>query len=301
MQFSIIIPCYKVEQYLPVCLESVLSQSNEDWEAIVVDDGSPDMSGRIADSYAQSDSRFRVIHQENQGLSAARNAAIKVAQGEYLLFLDSDDLIKPKALEEVASIVNLNSVPDIVAFGSELWYEAEKRTVANNTFNHRHGCYYPSGMKYITEFVKRRGWGPSAACFYAYKRTFLEKCNLSFPVGLLHEDELFVPKALTLATGVAVSSAILYTYRIVPTSIVHSPSEKSYRDMVQIADCLRQFFIERGFLTTETKRIVYNLMLKGLVGLRRVSGTVDFSMVLMLIGQASTAKEKLKAIKKIYL
>ena len=98
MTFSIIIPCYKVEKYISVCLDSVLQQEFADWEAICVDDGSPDGTGAILDEYAQRDKRIKVIHQANGGLSAARNTALEVAQGEWLYYLDSDDLMPPDML-----------------------------------------------------------------------------------------------------------------------------------------------------------------------------------------------------------
>lgn len=99
--FSVIIPCYKVEKYIRECLDSVLAQDFAGWEAICVDDGSPDKTGEILDGYAARDSRIKVIHQENGGLSAARNAALKVAKGEWLYYLDSDDLMPPDMLAKV--------------------------------------------------------------------------------------------------------------------------------------------------------------------------------------------------------
>ena len=88
---SIIVPCYKVEQYLPVCIESVLGQTYDNWELILVDDGSPDRSGEICDQYAAKDKRINVIHKPNGGLSSARNAGLDMMNGEYVTFLDSDD------------------------------------------------------------------------------------------------------------------------------------------------------------------------------------------------------------------
>ena len=90
---SIIVPVYNVEPYLPRCIDSILAQTYNDLEIILVDDGSPDRSSAICDEYARMDVRVRVIHQENAGLSGARNAAIRVASGEYIGFVDSDDYI----------------------------------------------------------------------------------------------------------------------------------------------------------------------------------------------------------------
>lgn len=96
---SIIAPVYNVDAYLPTCVESILSQTYTNWELILVDDGSKDSSGELCDVYSQRDSRIRVIHQENQGVSAARNAGLELASGEYIAFIDSDDLVKPDYLE----------------------------------------------------------------------------------------------------------------------------------------------------------------------------------------------------------
>lgn len=95
-QISVIVPVYNVEEYLPRCVDSILAQTYENLEVILVDDGSPDGSGAICDEYAAGDSRIRVIHKENGGLSSARNAGIDAAAGEYLAFVDSDDWIEPE-------------------------------------------------------------------------------------------------------------------------------------------------------------------------------------------------------------
>ena len=104
MKFSIIVPCYKVEKYIRECLDSVISQNYESWEAVCVDDGSPDGTGAILEEYAGRDSRIKVIHQPNGGLSAARNTALKVAEGEWIYYLDSDDLMGPGTLSAVAGV-----------------------------------------------------------------------------------------------------------------------------------------------------------------------------------------------------
>ncbi len=99
LMISIIAPVYQVEAYLPACVESILAQSYENWELILVDDGSKDNSGSLCDAYAAKDRRIRVHHQPNGGVSAARNAGLELARGAYIAFVDSDDLIKPDYLE----------------------------------------------------------------------------------------------------------------------------------------------------------------------------------------------------------
>ena len=96
---SVIVPVYNVEKYLPMCLNSILAQTFKDFEVVCVDDGSTDNGLAILQEYAQKDKRIKVIHQENQGLVGARNSGVRVARGEYLYFVDSDDRIHPQLLE----------------------------------------------------------------------------------------------------------------------------------------------------------------------------------------------------------
>lgn len=102
---SIIVPIYNVEQYIPKCIESILAQTYRDFELILVDDGSPDNCGKICDEYAKQDSRVHVIHQENKGVSAARNAGISLAKGEYIMLVDSDDFITENMLEKCMTVL----------------------------------------------------------------------------------------------------------------------------------------------------------------------------------------------------
>ena len=90
---SIIVPVYNVESYLPMCIDSILSQKFKDFELILIDDGSTDESGKICDKYIKKDPRIKVIHQRNQGLSAARNSGIEIAKGDFITFIDSDDKV----------------------------------------------------------------------------------------------------------------------------------------------------------------------------------------------------------------
>ena len=115
---SVIVPVYKVEPYIHQCIDSILAQTYTDFELILVDDGSPDNCGMICDEYAKQDDRIRVIHQENQGLSAARNAGIDIAKGECLTFIDSDDLWEPDKLEKQMALLLKNPEAALVFTGS---------------------------------------------------------------------------------------------------------------------------------------------------------------------------------------
>ncbi len=115
MFFSVIVPVYKVEKYLPACIESVLNQSFSDFELILVDDGSPDKCPQICDGYKEKDSRIKVVHKPNGGLASARRAGIKEAGGDYVFNLDSDDLIESDTLECAHRIITEHGC-DIVSF-----------------------------------------------------------------------------------------------------------------------------------------------------------------------------------------
>lgn len=109
-KISIITPVYKVEQYLPECIESVLKQTYSDWEFLLIDDGSPDNSGNICDEYAARDSRIKVFHKSNGGVSSSRNLGLENASGEWLLFLDSDDCLYHIALQRRIAVAENNNL-----------------------------------------------------------------------------------------------------------------------------------------------------------------------------------------------
>ena len=123
-KISIIIPMYNVEKYLRRCLDSVKNQTFKDWQAICVDDGTPDKSGEIAEEYASHDKRFVVVHKENGGLSDARNAGMKKVQGEYVMYLDSDDFIHPQTMEIAYGLAQKNGT-DIVSWYKDKWYRPQ--------------------------------------------------------------------------------------------------------------------------------------------------------------------------------
>ena len=142
MLFSIIIPVYNVENYLRDCLDSMLNQSFADWEAICVNDGSTDGSSTILDDLASKDSRVTVISQPNGGLSAARNTGLKAAQGDFVLFLDSDDWLEPDALKILSD--NLKD-EDLLCFNGRRYLEESKRY---ENADHLVSEVYASGWDY---------------------------------------------------------------------------------------------------------------------------------------------------------
>ena len=128
---SVIVPVYKVEKYLNKCVDSIINQTLEDIEIILVDDGSPDNCGKICDDYAQKDNRIVVIHKTNGGLSDARNAGLEVARGEYIGFVDSDDYIAPEMISLLYGVCKKNST-DIAGCDLAYVYETTDRVDYNS-------------------------------------------------------------------------------------------------------------------------------------------------------------------------
>ena len=147
MMFSVIVPVYKVEKYIRRCVESVLSQTFSDWELILVDDGSPDGCPLICDEYADADSRIKVVHKPNGGLASARQAGIRVAEGDYVFNLDSDDLIENDTLEYAYKKITDTSC-DIVTFSYRWVLDGKTVNVTNDGIEE--GLYKrPDIEKYI--------------------------------------------------------------------------------------------------------------------------------------------------------
>ena len=198
MLFSIIVPVYNVEEYLPRCLDSILNQTYEKFECIVVDDGSCDSSGVICDEYANKDSRIKVIHQQNSGLGAARNKGLGNASGEYILFCDSDDWIEKDLLFELSKNVERTN-PDVVIYGFAHILTKEKNLK----------IYYKDEIDRIKDNLLTDEWTCSA-CNKCIRKRFLY--GKQFPVGGLYEDAFFIPQLVFQAEKIEVIEKYFYNY-----------------------------------------------------------------------------------------
>lgn len=185
--FSVIIPIYNVEQYLNECVDSVLRQSFSNIEVILVDDGSPDGSGAICDEYQEQDPRVRVIHKPNGGLSDARNAGIRIARGEYLLFLDSDDYWdSPNALERLhRELTEADCAADLIYFQAKLFYP-DGTVIPDN-------WPYPADFNQMSpaealRYMVSHGILPGSAWIGAIRRSFFLEHDLFFVPGIKSED-----------------------------------------------------------------------------------------------------------------
>lgn len=187
MKLSVIIPVYNVEKYLKECLDSVISQNSKDIEIILIDDGSFDNSFRICDEYANKYDIIKVVHKKNEGVSIARNTGIKMAQGDYILFLDSDDMLAPKILEKIEKDIELKL--DLYS------YQIQKITCDKEIVN---SVFYRKNMKegkYLTkEFIKKyakqyNGYLPWSTQ-NVYKRDILIKNNILYPIGVIIAEDM---------------------------------------------------------------------------------------------------------------
>lgn len=203
-RFSIIIPVYNVVPYLRECLDSVLAQTFPDWEAICVDDGSTDGSGAILDEYAAKDGRFRVIHQKNAGVSAARNAALDVANGDYLVYVDADDLIGCKYLERINRAVDINDTPDVIRLNGY------QRLANDGTVSY--GRLKPILVSSALEQMCSSIIDNASLCLNVYKRnTFV---SLRFPLGVRYgEDDVYMIHMLADVKSFAQVDVNEYFYR----------------------------------------------------------------------------------------
>lgn len=248
-KIALVIPVYNVEHYLRECLDSVLNQTFTDWEAVCVNDGSTDGSAAILEEYAAKDGRFKTITQANGGLSAARNAGMEAAQGDYVLFLDSDDWLEKNALEILME--NLDG-EDMLCFSGRRFMEKTGDFCPADQLNEK---TYPTGMAYYNEnALQRRDFAFVCVVLRAYKRTFLIENGLRFKEGIFHEDNLFTPIACYHAGRVRQINRCLYDYRVRANSIMTTTDAKHLSDMIGIANALAAFFVTKsGF----DKTVVY--------------------------------------------
>lgn len=252
MRFSIIIPVYNVEDYLRECLDSVLGQTFTDWEAVCIDDGSTDDSAAILSEYAARDSRFRIITQPNGGLSAARNTGLDHAQGDYILFLDSDDWIEINALEILNKALPTTHCPlptiDFLCFNGHYTDTLDVLTPES----HLTGWDY-----YNRHALEHREFPFVCVVLRCYRRVFLVENGLRFRKGILHEDNHFTPRVCLAAKEVSVIPDTLYHYRRRPGSIMGTRSLRSKESLILIANELSDFFSKE---TNIEKNTIYRVL-----------------------------------------
>ncbi len=269
-KISVIVPVYNVRDYVEGCLRSVMRQTCRELEILVVDDGSSDGSGELCERLAGEDPRIQVFHQANGGLSAARNAAIRLAAGEYLAPVDSDDLLEPTYLEEMLvaceengaqlAICDYRRIPDAceglpsadaqktkAAAGPEI--PGEKAGNTENTENTEiheavvfspreclQRMYHPisSGMSFTA-------WGK------LYRRELFTEQGIEYPPGKLHEDQFTTYRLVAGAERIAYVPGERYGYRVRGGSIMQKPFGRRRLDLMEATRGQCDFFLEKGW------------------------------------------------------
>ncbi len=245
---SVIVPIYKVERFLPRCVDSILNQTFSDFELILVDDGSPDRCGEICDQYAQIDSRIRVIHKENGGLSDARNAGLAVAQGDFISFVDSDDWLAPQFLEKL-----LNGLHEADADICEC---EVYRTSGESCSESAPSPHIVFDTVHALEQLIQDGQLHQYVWNKLYRRKTIG--SISFAKGKTNEDEFWTYQVFGQAKRVVKISDVLYNYYQRPDSIMGAGYNIKRLDALE-AKTQRQQYLEHRFpgLRTDAKISLY--------------------------------------------
>lgn len=214
---SVIIPVYQVEEYLKECVDSVLSQTYQNLEIILVEDGSPDRCGEICENYKKAEKRISVIHKENGGLSDARNAGLDKASGEYILLIDSDDWIHPEMVQILYQ--NLQKAAADISYCSFQEFPDGERPQLFEPKNGKNELYTGTealGRLYSADHTENVNL--TIACAKLYRRSLFE--HIRYPAGKLHEDEFVTYQLIYRAEKVVKTDQPLYYYRKRESSIM---------------------------------------------------------------------------------
>lgn len=206
-KISVIVAVYNIEQYIGRCIESIMNQSYSELQIILVDDGSTDESGRICDNYAIKDSRIRVIHQENQGLSEARNKGIQYAEGEWLSFIDGDDFVQPQFLEFLYEAA-VNSVCEIAVCD---YQKVQEKECVQYCYTKKYNYMELSSYQMLQNWHGRRTKIETVVWNKLYHVSLFQS-GIRYPRGKLHEDVYTTHLLVAKANKIVIVNAKLYMY-----------------------------------------------------------------------------------------
>lgn len=235
---SVIVPIYKVEKYLDKCIQSIVDQTYQNLEIILVDDGSPDQCPFMCDEWAKKDSRIKVIHQKNGGLSSARNTGMGVAKGSYIAFVDSDDYIALDMYERLYSAIK-SEAADLAICSCDMVTENDLSIVGDSPFKNE----VFSGKTGLEKLIQQGGWYYVIAVNKLYLRNIIEE--IRFPIGKIHEDEFFVHNVFWRCTKIVSIEEALYKYVQREGSITSSQNAVRGLDAVE-AFCDRVLFYKEN-------------------------------------------------------
>lgn len=246
---SVIVPVYNVEAYLEKCVQSILRQTEQDFELLLVDDGSTDSSGQLCEELAKQDSRIRVIHQENQGLGGARNTGIREAKGDWLLLVDSDDWIEPEILEKSLE-AGLREEADMVMFPFRS-VDEEGRELAVFREN--------VPLDRALSLKERKDILLTAPCAWnkLYRTAFFRETGLAYPSRVWYEDIRTTPKLMALARRMVFLGDIGYNYLQRQGSIMNSGKVARNVEIIEAFDDILPWFREHGLFAEYRQELEY--------------------------------------------
>lgn len=250
MKFSVIIPVCNIEEYLRECLDNIINQTFTDFEVICINDGSSDNSGKILQEYASKDERFVIINQENQGTGASRNNALKIAHGEYVVFVDSDDWLELNALEKLHNAFNVTKA-EVLEFDYYEYnhYSGKTSEHSLSRFMRKNFNYDLKLIPYYDRKICKSG------CLHrfdlhvwrrAYSLEFLKKAGAVFSPTKQGEDHLFAIAVLLNAPRIFYLDQYLYNYRVRTGSATNSVSDNSF-DIFKDIQLLQDYLITHNF------------------------------------------------------
>lgn len=238
MKLSIIVPVYNVKEYLDDCISSVLNQPAGSWEIIIVDDGSTDGSAELCDKWANRGG-IKVIHQENKGLSGARNAGIRASHGDYLLFLDSDDTLVENSLEQILFELDKNRPDLLVGKAYSVNKSGERKPKVKYTTNE--GLY--SRNTFLYEMIKNPKGVAFCAQYWICSKALIEKHGLRFIDRLIHEDEVWTPQLILTSETIYFMDEYFYNHLIRDGSIMHNDKkEASAQNTIKCCEYLNKLY-----------------------------------------------------------
>lgn len=247
MKVSYIIPVYKVEQYLRLCVYSVLSQTYRNIEVILVDDGSPDGCPALCDQLAIEDNRIKVLHKSNGGLSDARNEGLKIATGDYIIFMDSDDLwLGEYSLDKLVSLIN--RYPGCSFYGFNCQYYYPDSNTYTKWVQYSEEVLTPiSGSSAMISLVKS-GTFPMSACLKVIDRQWLIDNQITFKIGQIAEDIPWFINLLDKSAKCMFVNDYIYAYRQnVAGSITASGGERAFNNVLDIVNTELSLIDKRSF------------------------------------------------------
>ncbi len=290
---SIVVPIYKVENELDRCVQSLLNQTHKNIEIILVDDESPDRCPELCDQYAESDSRIQVIHKKNGGLSDARNAGLRVATGEYVLYVDSDDYIELDSCEKL-----LEGAKE----GVDFVVGACREVCGDNISFQKHSNIEPgkiyTSRDFAIESIKNNEWY-APAVLNLYNREFLIKNELFYKVDYLFEDHQMLPRLYFAASKIVYIDYAFYNYMIRENSIMTSSNSP---EKVRMSIDIYTEWMERIEKVTdqEYQRYLYGILVRYYLRNCRVRKIIGWKIPGMGFGfawkYALNLKEKIKIL-----